>query len=567
MIVFFAILFTFGHGIATFSYESWSNPVKSGICNSNIEIKDKNTGKSFYIMCSMESSSKSYRFPSGIFEIGEQLLIPDYVTFIGTNAPNDMSNPLNSPDWNSQTMFLATRGATNGYMSYCNAYDMVHTRVGFVLSSYVSIHNISFQGVDTVRPSDNGGLCGGGAFETKGCAKNDCSNGVNNGGSDGQGSHHVTIDNVRVNDYFYNEDKSKIGAYIPGNNNCRRRLKLKNQTNYNDTEGGCCFCKPNGVRGTQIAVWIPKTRNSEGTYDVTIKNVVSMSTQADGINLHGALRDVTVTNVYLQMTGDDGFAVWGQDQSTERVLAQNVEVYNPGIIRPNWYGNCVATYGLKQVVFQNFKCREPKLQHPLSGRIDTSMFVFYTSFGAQYPYGNQIVIDSWVYTDLNNQPYSSYDGKMHWTRASNGVMAPYYFPSGNHGINVVIGKDPGPQPCCLYNNQCINDDWCNASQERCLGPCNQNGDKKWGPPGGGKSVCYTKLGGLPVDEGNSVGQSFGGSLESCKTSCTANSRCRSLSYTTNWGSQCFLKDKVLSPSTPTKYSQYYVSYYQTACKS
>ena len=148
MIVFFAILFTFGHGIATFLYESWSNPVKSGICNSNIEIKDKNTGKSFYIMCSMESGSKSYRFPSGIFEIGEQLLIPDYVTFIGTNAPNDMSNPLNSPDWNSQTMFLATRGATNGYMSYCNAYDMVHTRVGFVLSSYVSIHNISFQGTN-----------------------------------------------------------------------------------------------------------------------------------------------------------------------------------------------------------------------------------------------------------------------------------------------------------------------------------------------------------------------------------------------------------------------------------
>ena len=40
-------------------------------------------------------------------------------------------------------------------------------------------------GIDTIRPSDNGALCGGGAFETKGCAENDCSvSSVNNGGSE-----------------------------------------------------------------------------------------------------------------------------------------------------------------------------------------------------------------------------------------------------------------------------------------------------------------------------------------------------------------------------------------------
>ena len=63
--------------------------------------------------------------------------------------------------------------------------DMVTTRVGFVLSDNVTMQNINYQGIDTIRPSDNGALCGGGAFETKGCAENDCKkSSVNNGGSE-----------------------------------------------------------------------------------------------------------------------------------------------------------------------------------------------------------------------------------------------------------------------------------------------------------------------------------------------------------------------------------------------
>ena len=75
---------------------------------------------------------------------------------------------------------------------------------------------MSYQGADTIRPHDNGGLCGGGAFETKGCAENDCSaSSVNTGGSDGIGSNQVTIENVRVNDFHRSEDEGKIGAPDP----------------------------------------------------------------------------------------------------------------------------------------------------------------------------------------------------------------------------------------------------------------------------------------------------------------------------------------------------------------
>merc|ERR1712048_1138319 len=99
---------------------------------------------------------------------------------------------------------------------------MVSTRVGFVLSSLVVVRNVGYQGIDTIRPEDNGALCGGGAFETKGCAENDCGKSdVNTGGSDGRGSVNVTIERVRLNDYYYAEDKHLVGANVPGNYDCK----------------------------------------------------------------------------------------------------------------------------------------------------------------------------------------------------------------------------------------------------------------------------------------------------------------------------------------------------------
>ena len=110
------------------------------------------------------------------------------------------------------------------------------------------VDRIVDQGVDTIRPDDNGGLCGGAAFETKGCAENNCEKSdVNNAGSDGIGSSHVVIDNVRLNDYYAEVDQGKVGAVVPGNYNCKLPQGPK--------DPDCCFCKPNGIRATQVGVW------------------------------------------------------------------------------------------------------------------------------------------------------------------------------------------------------------------------------------------------------------------------------------------------------------------------
>ena len=120
---------------------------------------------------------------------------------------------------------------------------------------------VSYQGADTIRPHDNGGLCGGGAFETKGCAENDCSaSSVNTGGSDGIGSNQVTIQNVRVNDFYRSEDEGKIGAAVAGNYNCSKGDGTKPFA-----QGYCCFCKPNGVRSSQVAVWVRRSIPSAET--------------------------------------------------------------------------------------------------------------------------------------------------------------------------------------------------------------------------------------------------------------------------------------------------------------
>ena len=144
---------------------------------------------------------------------------------------------------------------------------------------------------------------------------------------DGQGVKNVTIDRIRINDFFFAEDSAKVGrgwwkpmsnaiidwpffvvlgdsgyvgkiwiffprfwtisrdtsiyirlnpfwlpswadldfvqvgAPIPGNDDCRTDHWMEE----------CCFCKPNGVRSTQLAVWVPDSRGAQGRWSGTSK--------------------------------------------------------------------------------------------------------------------------------------------------------------------------------------------------------------------------------------------------------------------------------------------------------
>ena len=202
-----------------------------------------------------------------------------------------------------------------------------------------------------------------------------------------------------------------------------------------------------------MAVWVPETRNAEGTQHLLVNNVVSRATQADGINLHGSVRHAKIQNTFIENTGDDSFALWGADLNPSNVTFKDCRAVNPGILRPRWYGNCVATYGLQAVVFDNVTCEAPTLADPIpqpgsrATRIDTSMFVFYTSFGGTYPKGNNITILGWNFRDLHGKPYEPAEGTMGppglsgkkvWTKSDSGLVAPYFLPDESQAVGVHV---------------------------------------------------------------------------------------------------------------------------------
>ena len=144
-----------GRGAGPVPYHAWSSPIKAGTCSDGVTplpvtpTPHDQQGSAAAagaaggaVTCSLEDGVKVYRFPAGIFEIDEQLLVPERTTIAGAADPNDMQRPTESPDWQRQTLFLATRGASNYSMNYCHAKDMVTTRVGFVLSSHCTITNV-----------------------------------------------------------------------------------------------------------------------------------------------------------------------------------------------------------------------------------------------------------------------------------------------------------------------------------------------------------------------------------------------------------------------------------------
>lgn len=422
-------------------YKVWSGSVKAAKCPSAVGA---------VVSCTVAAGGvKVFHFPPGIFEIDEQLLVPERVHIVGARPPNDASDPTKPPDWAGVTLFLATRGATDYLTPYCHAADMVKTRVGFVLSSYVTVRNVAYQGVDTIRPMDNGALCGGGAFETKGCAENDCRGAVNNGGSDGLGSTNVTVENVSLNDFYFAADRPLVGAKVVGNADCGT----------SDWRRECCFCRPNGVRSSQVGVWVPATRDAAGTRHLLVRNVVSRSNQADGINLHGYVRDALVEGAHFANTGDDTYALWGASLNPEGVTFRDCVAVDPGVLRPGWYGNCVATYGLRSVLFERIRCVAPTLAAPIpqprssTTQIDTSMFVFYTSFGGTYPSDNEVTIAGWSFTDMDGNQYRAANGTMGdpglsgkkaWTRSDTGAVAPYFLPSRTQRVNVQVRATRSP---------------------------------------------------------------------------------------------------------------------------
>jgi len=291
------------------------------------------------ITCERNGETRHFKFPPGVFKVPRQVSVPANTIIEGAANPNTPGDKTQKPDYSGQTVFEATTGVSDGNICYCqnlersweplsqwNPYhcqDLTNKQVsrlrpGFLMYSNTVIKNIAYQGKDTLRPSDNGALCGGGVFETPGCVRNQRLFPHLQTG-DGKPVSNVHIENVRMNDF-----------------------------------------SGDPILASQLAVWTAQTTHPQPTTGVVVKNLVAMFLHADGINFHGYTTNAMVDDSYIQNTGDDIYAVWGSHFDTRNIVFQNSVGVDAGRARQNHYGSCVAVYGAKEATFRGITCYAPE---------------------------------------------------------------------------------------------------------------------------------------------------------------------------------------------------------------
>eukprot|EP00930_Biecheleria_cincta_P082729 TRINITY_DN72399_c0_g1_i1.p1 TRINITY_DN72399_c0_g1~~TRINITY_DN72399_c0_g1_i1.p1 ORF type:complete len:562 (+),score=81.55 TRINITY_DN72399_c0_g1_i1:51-1688(+) len=463
------------------------------------------------ITCVQAGGWRYFKFPAGEFSVSKQVSIPKNTVIEGIANPND-KDKTKKPDYRSQTVFVASGGVSDQNACYCqnlertwepqspsNPYhcsdltseQVTSMRKGFLMSSNTLIKNIAFQGKDTLRPSDNGALCGGAVFETPGCVHNRCKFPHLVTG-DGKPVNNVSIENVRLNDYL-------------GNTNL----------------------------ASQLAVWTAMTSDTQTpTSNVRVKNLVAMFLHADGINFHGFTQNAIVDDSYIQNTGDDIYAVWGNNFDTRGIVFQNSVAVDAGRARHNHYGSCVAIYGAKEATFRNLTCYAPE---------QNTRDCYDSKHGGETCNGCLGIIKESFDADYSGSQFTFVDNKF------------YKLKRWQHNGQQVYDLT-SPQP--TGRPEICNNEWKKGGLNIIGGSGSGSGGSSGG---GGGTSSYMRLGGVAVNEGSGVGSKSGCDLSCCKKACTAQKRCNSFAWSAKFAS-CFLKDAVLQKDSAVRADEYFTTY-------
>jgi hypothetical protein len=157
----------------------------------------------------------------------------------------------------------------------------------------------------------------------------------------GKGAENVLIDSVRLNDLLLPDAPEWYVRYVHQGNSWNKQNTIR-------------------AYGSQMAVWVPMTQDGSATRNITVKNLVSMLTRADGINLHGNVHDSLVEDCHIENTGDDVYVLWGAYANPTGIIFRNSVARNPGYTRGYGWGTCVAVFGAKEVTFTGIKCYDTR---------------------------------------------------------------------------------------------------------------------------------------------------------------------------------------------------------------
>jgi hypothetical protein len=122
------------------------------------------------------------------------------------------------------------------------------------------------------------------------------------------------------------------------------------------------------VHAHQISVWVAKLPINETARhsNVMVDNLVSMNSRADGFNVHGAVRNITLQNSHIANSGDDCIGVWSSgvvDMTIRNTTAANCAVTAGA--QSNW-GSCMGTYAFKSLAVDGLQCYDPFVYVALS---------------------------------------------------------------------------------------------------------------------------------------------------------------------------------------------------------
>jgi len=484
--------------------QTWAELIEGTECPSSGEIT-----------CEKAGLWRRFRFPAGEFTISRQVYVPENTIIEGINNPN-AGEKTKKPVYSNQTVFVASGGVSDSQICYCqnlkrtweplspaNPYhcqdltndEVKSLRKGFLMSSNTVVKNIAFQGKDTLRPADNGALCGGAVFETPGCVHNQCRFPHLMTG-DGKPVKNVAIENVRLNDY---SDDPALAS--------------------------------------QLAVWVAQTTDAQTpTSDVHVKNLVAMHLHADGINLHGFVQNALVEECYIQNTGDDIYAVWGSNFDTRNILFQNSVAVDAGRARQNHYGSCVAVYGAKEATFQNLTCFAPEQNtadcYDSKNHGETCngcLGIIKESFDADYS-GSVFTFSENRFYNLKRMQESGRQIYDLTNPQNTGRPEVCNSEWRKGGLTVHTHKSTSAHDTSHFDKSTSANDTSHFDKST--------------------SAQYTSLGGTAVNEGSGVGSAkYGCDLSCCKAHCTSQPRCNSFAWSAKYAS-CFLKDAILQVGSP-----------------
>ncbi len=306
----------------------------------------------FGIGCEVQGSSgmKVLQMAPAVYTLSQQVWLPPMTVLQGHAVPNVPGSPRTRPELREQTILMpggwdcnptqtATAWARAGYK--CN-------RKGFLMSSYTVVRNLVAQGKTEDGEGLGMGLSGGGFIELPGCAasyssREGCggpdersddfdlpSDSFWTGPDGGTAVHNVLVENLRLNDLRADE-------------------------------------------GSNVVFWSAMTMDDSAHTNVTVRKVVSMKTHVDGINVHGAVVNWAGSDIHIENTGDDVYAVWGagadghtsgmaSGQCPPMTNAPATEVSFERLFARQksggGYGTCMSLFGTGRVSVDQMVCCE-----------------------------------------------------------------------------------------------------------------------------------------------------------------------------------------------------------------